>query len=145
MGGAELLVALVPLGLVAGGQLGQRPAAGLVPHLGGGGVGCQLPAGLLAVVLVLVGVAGGQLDQGAVAAGGVAAAVLPLAAARLALGGAAIATAVAVDVEPLHPLVLAAVVAPFGPHRHAPWGLSVSRGRRCRCRRPSRSLRRRGG
>ena len=63
MGGAELGVALVPLGLVAAGQLGQRPAAGLVPDLGAGGVGGQLLAGLLAVVLVLLGVAAGQLGR----------------------------------------------------------------------------------
>ncbi len=115
MGGADLLVVLVPLGSVAAGELRQCPAAGLVPDLGSGGAGGQLQAGLLPVALVLVGVAAGQLAQRPVAAGGVAAAVLPLAAAGLALGGTPGAS-LGVKVEQLHPLGLAAVAAHLGQH-----------------------------
>src|SRR6266545_4837912 len=93
MGGAELGVAGVPVGLVL--------------------------AGLLPVALVLLGVPAGQLGQRAGAGGAVAAAVLPLAAAVLALGGAAGAS-LAVEVEQLHPLDLAAVVAALGQHRRPP-------------------------
>src|SRR6266511_1819785 len=119
VGRAELLVAGVPVGLVAAGQLGQRPGAGLIPDLSGGGVGGQLPAGLLPVALVLVGMAAGQLGQRPGAAGAVAAAVLALAAALLALGGAAGAS-LGVDVEQLHPLDLPAVVAALGQHGRLP-------------------------
>src|SRR6266545_5522535 len=65
------------------------------------------------------GVPAGQLGQRAGAGGAVAAAVLPLAAAVLALGGAAGAS-LAVEVEQLHPLDLAAVVAALGQHRRPP-------------------------
>src|SRR6266498_4161223 len=115
VGGTDLLIVLVPLGPVAAGDLGQSPAAGLVPDLGGGGVGGQLQAGLLPIVLVLEVVAASQLGQGPVSAGAVAAAVLPLAAAGLALGGAPV-TAATVDVEQLHPLGLTAVAAHLGQH-----------------------------
>src|SRR6266508_2353397 len=115
VGGEQLQVVLVPLGPVAAGDLGQSPAAGLVPDLGGGGVGGQLQAGLLPIVLVLEVVAASQLGQGPVSAGAVAAAVLPLAAAGLALGGAPV-TAATVDVEQLHPLGLTAVAAHLGQH-----------------------------
>src|SRR6266508_943125 len=115
VGGTDLLIVLVPLGPVAAGDLGQSPAAGLVPDLGGGGVGGQLQAGLLPIVLVLEVVAASQLGQGPVSAGAVAAAVLPLAAAGLALGGAPV-TAATVDVEQLHPLGLTAVAAHLGKH-----------------------------
>src|SRR6266511_3239906 len=119
MSGTELGVAGVPVGLVAAGQLGQRPAAGLLPDLGAGGVEGQLLAGLLAVALVLVGVAAGQFGQRAGAGGAVAAAVLSLAAAVLALGGAAGAS-LAVQVEQLHPLDPAAVIAALGQHGPPP-------------------------
>jgi hypothetical protein len=110
MGRADLLAVVLPVGPVPAGQLSQRSAAGLVPHLGRGAVGRQLDASLLPVLVVLVGVAAGQLRQRPVAAGAVGAAVLPLAAAGLALAGAP-AAALAVEVEQLHPPGLAAVVA----------------------------------
>src|SRR6266487_6435027 len=105
--------------------------------LGRGAVGRQPDSGLFSVVVVLVGVAAGQLGQGPVAAGAVAAAVLPLAAAGLALAGAP-GAALAVEVEQLYPLGLAAVAAHLGQHDWHPQGsreayASVS----CRSRKPS--------
>jgi hypothetical protein len=60
MGRAELLVVPMPVGSVPAGERGQRPAAGLVPYLSRSGVGRQLQASLLPVLLVLEVVATGQ-------------------------------------------------------------------------------------